>query len=300
MEASKSRTAILITAWVVILLASFAVIVLGEIFHFSISENLKYGITAGIVLVGFALTFPWKTIRPLRAFFGLFISLASIQWLVYTRVDQWLIVRSWLSNRSFNVYMLAEQFLNLIVTLTVITFLFILFRKRESFFLARGDLSAPVEPIKGLWTKTGTPWNKFGLVLALILSLGTLLFLLLAGGPPVDIVVKALPFLPMVLLTAALNSFNEEMTYKASFLSVLVNVVGKQQSLLLMAVYFGALHFYGVPYGITGVLMATFLGWLLGKSMLETRGLFWAWFIHFLQDVFIFTFLAIGSITPGG
>lgn len=300
MEASKSRTAILITAWVVILLASFAVIVLGEIFHFSISENLKYGITAGIVLVGFALTFPWKTIRPLRAFFGLFIILASIQWLVYTRVDQWLIVRSWLSNRSFNVYMLAEQFLNLIVTLTVITFLFILFRKRESFFLARGDLSAHVEPIKGLWTKTGTPWNKFGLVLALILSLGTLLFLLLAGRPPVDIVVKALPFLPMVLLTAALNSFNEEMTYKASFLSVLVNVVGKQQSLLLMAVYFGALHFYGVPYGITGVLMATFLGWLLGKSMLETRGLFWAWFIHFLQDVFIFTFLAIGSITPGG
>ena len=300
MEASKSRTAILITAWVVILTTSFTRIILGELFHYSVSENLKYGITAVIVFSGFALTFPWKAIRPLRPFFGLFMVLVSIQWVVFTRIDGWLLVRSWLSNRSFNVYMLAEQFLNLIVTLTVIAFLFLLFRKREKFFLTRGNLSAPVEPIKWLWTKSGTPWSKFGLVLAICLSLGTLLFLVIAGRPPLDIVVKALPFLPMILLAAALNFFNEEMTYKASFLSVLVDVVGKQHALLLMAVYFGAFHFYGIPYGITGVLMATLLGWLLGKSMLETRGLFWAWFIHFLQDVFIFAFLAIGSITPGG
>ncbi len=300
MDTSKSRTAILVTAWVVILTTSFARIILGEVFRFSISENLKYGITAGIVLAGFALTFPWKAIRPLRPFLGLFVVLAGIQWVVYTKVDGWLIVRSWLSNRSFNVYMPAEQLLNLIVTLLIIAFLLLLTKNRRSFFLARGNLSSPVEPIKWLWSKTGTPWSKFGLVLAICLSLGTLLFLVLAGRPPMDILVKAVPFLPMVLVAAALNSFNEEMTYKASFLSVLVDVVGKQQSLLLMAVYFGALHFYGVPYGITGVLMATLLGWLLGKSMLETRGLFWAWFIHFLQDVCIFTFLAIGSITPGG
>jgi len=97
-----------------------------------------------------------------------------------------------------------------------------------------------------------------------------------------------------------LNAFNEELTYKASFLSVLEDAVGRQQALLLVAAFFGLLHFYGVPYGIVGVILAAFLGWILGKSMLETRGLFWAWFIHFLQDVLIFAFLAIGSITPGG
>ncbi|TLN09851.1 CPBP family intramembrane metalloprotease [bacterium] len=101
-------------------------------------------------------------------------------------------------------------------------------------------------------------------------------------------------------MAAVLNAFSEEMTYKASFLSVLEGAVGRQQALLLMAAFFGILHFYGVPYGIIGVLMAGLLGWLLGKSMLETRGLFWAWFIHFWQDVAIFIFLAIGSITPGG
>jgi len=31
-----------------------------------------------------------------------------------------------------------------------------------------------------------------------------------------------------------------------------------------------------------------FLGWLLAKSIAETEGMFWAWFIHFLQDLIIF------------
>jgi hypothetical protein len=53
-------------------------------------------------------------------------------------------------------------------------------------------------------------------------------------------------------------------------------------------------------YLVVGVLLASFLGWILAKSMLETRGMFWAWFIHFWQDVWIFSFLAIGSIVPGG
>jgi len=38
----------------------------------------------------------------------------------------------------------------------------------------------------------------------------------------------------------------------------------------------------------------------LGKAMLETRGFTWAWFIHFIQDVLIFSFMAAGSISPGG
>lgn len=46
--------------------------------------------------------------------------------------------------------------------------------------------------------------------------------------------------------------------------------------------------------------MAGSLGWMLGMAMLETRGFFWAWIIHFIQDVLIFSFTAVGSITPGG
>lgn len=300
MKAAATRKPVLVVAWVAILAMSLYKIVLQEIFHVPVSEDLQALISAGVVIVGFALTFLWGAIRPLRLLFGLFAVTTGVQWLVFTQIDRLPAYKAWLTHPSFSVWMLAEQSLKLGIALVVIAFLWIVLKRREAFFLARGDIAAPAEPVRWLGVKEGERWSTFGRNLAVILSLGTLAFLVIAGRPPIDIVVRALPFLPAVLLAAASNAFYEEITYKASFLSVLEGVVGKSQSLLLMAAYFGIWHFYGVPYGVVGVLMAGFLGWLLGKSMLETRGLFWAWFLHFLQDVLIFAFLAIGSITPGG
>jgi hypothetical protein len=196
--------------------------------------------------------------------------------------------------------MLADQSLRLMVTFMIIAALFMLKKTRSAFFLVKGDTNALTEPVRWMSIKRGERWKQVGRNFSVILSLGTLTFLILAGRPPLDIALRALPFLPAILLAAMLNAFNEEMTYKASFLSVLEDVVGRNQALYLMAAYFGIGHFYGIPYGVIGVLMAGFLGWFLGKSMLETRGMGWAWFIHFWQDVLIFAFLAIGSITPGG
>jgi hypothetical protein len=71
-------------------------------------------------------------------------------------------------------------------------------------------------------------------------------------------------------------------------------------ALLVTATYFGISHYYGVPYGILGCIMAFIPGWLMGKAMLETRGFFWAWMIHFSMDVVIFIFVAMGSVVPGG
>jgi hypothetical protein len=301
MNTSLSRKSTIVAAWVILLGASMLPkIVLQEVFHQAVSSNLQVAITAGVVGIGLLLSLAWEPLRGLRPFLGLFLVLVGAEWVVFTRVDRLPIYRSWLNNPSFNVYMLAELSLRLMVTLVMIVVLFLLKRKREAFFLVKGNTSAPVEPVRWLGVKAGEKWDKFGRNFALYISLGTLAFLVIAGRPPLDLVVRALPFLPAVLVAAALNAFNEEMTYKASFLSVLENPLGKGQALWLMAAYFGIGHYYGVPYGVVGVLMAGFMGWLLGKSMLETRGLFWAWFIHFLQDVLIFAFLAIGSITSGG
>lgn len=292
---------VLITAWGFLLLASgLPRIILQEIFQYQVSSNLGSGMAVMIILVGLALTFTWSAVRTLRPFFVLFQVLVGVEWIVFTMVDQLPFYQVWLSNPSFNIFMLAEQSLRLIVTLVIIASLLILKKTRAAFFLVKGDTSAPVEPVRWLGIKKGERWNRLGRNFVIILSLGTLAFLVFAGRPPMDIVIRALPFLPAVFLAAALNAFNEEMTYKASFLSVLEDVVGKHHALWLMAAYFGIGHFYGIPYGVIGVVMAGFLGWFLGKSMLETRGLWWAWFIHFIQDVLIFAFLAIGSIVPGG
>jgi hypothetical protein len=59
---------------------------------------------------------------------------------------------------------------------------------------------------------------------------------------------------------------------------------------LQSAVLFGTAHYFGM--GLAGAVLSVFMGWLLGKAMVETRGLFWAWWIHVLADIVIFTFLA--------
>ena len=47
----------------------------------------------------------------------------------------------------------------------------------------------------------------------------------------------------------------------------------------------------GIPGGIIGWIASTFMGWIPGKGMVETRGLFRTWWIHFLSDVAIGLFL---------
>jgi ABC-type antimicrobial peptide transport system permease subunit len=84
------------------------------------------------------------------------------------------------------------------------------------------------------------------------------------------------------------------MTYRAPMLATLEPVVGGRNALWQSAVFFGVAHYFGIPGGLIGAALSIFMGWILSKAMLETRGLFWAWWIHFLSDVVIFTFVAVG------
>jgi hypothetical protein len=299
--APQPRNNVVVPAWTLILaLSLLPTVIAQEVLGQAISADLRAGSSVIVIAAGLVLTLAWAPLRALRPLLRLFLVLVAAQWVVYTHVDGLQIFRTWLRDPSFGVYMLAEQLLNLMVTLAVVAALFALKRDRRSFYLARGDTSAPAEPIRWLRVRPGDRWNTVGRDLAFFISLGTLAFLIISGRPSLDIVIRALPFLPAVLLAAALNAFNEEVTYKASFLSVLVEPVGSRQALRMVAAYFGIAHFYGIPYGVIGVALAWFLGWILARSMLETRGITWAWFIHFVQDVLIFGFLAIGAITPGG
>jgi len=140
-----------------------------------------------------------------------------------------------------------------------------------------------------------------GPAIAGAMSLGLIVFVFVLGRPPSSTgLIQVLPLLPFVLLFAAANAFGEEMLYRAPWLAALESPIGPAQALLLTAVYFGIGHFYGVPYGILGVVMAFIPGWLMGKAMLETRGFLWPWIIHACMDTVIFFAIALGSVTPGG
>jgi hypothetical protein len=94
-----------------------------------------------------------------------------------------------------------------------------------------------------------------------------------------------------IVLFSLTNSFGEEAIYRIGIVSPLKDVITPTTVFLISAVLFGIPHFAGMPSGVIGVVMAGVLGFVLAKSVFETQGIFWAWLIHFLQDVVI-----IGSI----
>jgi hypothetical protein len=289
------------TAWAIVLACSLLpTILLGELGGMEVTRGMR---TAWTVLVlaaaglGTVAVAPLRVLRPLLA---VLLVLAVAQWVVFGVVAELPAVRALLRDPAFGVFLPAEMVLNLAVTLAVIAVLLALTRDRHAFYLARGDLAAPAAPIRWMGVGPGDRWSTVGPILAVAISGGTLAFLLLSGTPSAGLLGAAVASLPAILFAAALNAFNEEVSWKASLLSVLDGPVGSRDALRMTAAFFGIGHFYGVPYGIVGVALAWFLGWILARSMLDTRGLAWAWCIHFLQDVLIFSFLAAAAIVPGG
>jgi membrane protease YdiL (CAAX protease family) len=298
---STDRGPLWTAAWAITLLVSFLPDILFKELTGAIPSWLvwaKAGLLAGFI----GSTFVWSKLRPLRNYGFLLLALILLERFFYGYASGLPAWQSFVSQapNSFTRDLLSTQGMRLSIALGMIGVLLLLGYRRREFFLTRGQLDAPVEPVRWLGVSRPIPWTRFGLILSLAISLGLLAFLFIAGRPSLSTLGGVVPYLPWVLAFAAANAFGEEMTYRAALLAPLHPGVGKAHSLLLTAALFGLWHFYGVPYGVIGVLMAAFLGWLLAKSMLETRGFFWAWFIHFLQDVCIFGFMAVGSITPGG
>ena len=162
------------------------------------------------------------------------------------------------------------------------------------FFLARGNLRAPIEPVPLLGFPKPDPWHRFGLQWAFYIAATLAVIQYLGLRPGGDLMLKVLPVLPSILFYAALNAFNEEIIYRSPMLATLEPVGGSRHALWMAAYFFGIAHYFGTPGGIVGGIASIFMGWILGKGMLETRGLFWTWWIHFLSDVAIF------SVPDGG
>jgi membrane protease YdiL (CAAX protease family) len=180
------------------------------------------------------------------------------------------------------------------VAFAVIAFLWLIKRDRSKFFLVKGQLDAPIQPVWWLGIGLGKSWRTFGWIFAIVAGLVVLIPTVLGLRFSSVILQRALLLLPAMILFAAINAFNEEIYFRASLLSTLPAVVGKNHALWMNMVLFGLNHYlYGSPPGVIGSLMTGFLAWLLGKSILETKGLWWAWLMHFVPDVVIFASYAI-------
>ena len=135
------------------------------------------------------------------------------------------------------------------------------------------------------------------MILGLCILPLTVLFFTMGNLPSSAALVKALPFLPAVLLFAAANAFCEETQYRASLLGDLRQAFGDDHAIWMTAAFFGFMHYFGgSPAGIPGVIIAGLLGALFATCMLGSKGIATPWFIHFCQNAVIYSFWAIDSV----
>lgn len=287
----SERQAVLAAAWAGMLLASMLPgIVWQEVFGGSLPQALWLRLGGGLAFLGLSLA--WKALRPLSGYFVLLAAILAADELLRPLVAASAVWQGWFGPDRASLFWssLGPQLLRLLMSLAVWLVLVLLGLKRSDYFLVKGRLNAPAEPVRWLGIRAGQPWSQAAVQFAIAMSLVFLGISVLSYRPGLGALAGALPWLPAVLLFAALNAFNENFIARAAPLSQLVSAVGQPQALLLSTVFFALGHFYGTPPGLLGLLLPGLLGWLLGRCMLETKGFLLAWLIQLPLDCLVFFF----------
>lgn len=294
LEEKKSNELVLISWVVMIIISAIPSIILGRLFN----TKLTWLPQAQIIVLSliFVISLFYNRLFPLRKYFGVFLVIFTTRELIIMAraTEQW---RSWFGGNSpsFMQFMIRIQLL-LVVAIPIIFLVLLAIHKKPSlFYFSMGDINAKVKPVKWLGIKENTRWKRFGVQTGIFLTVGILVYLLSANAMSSTrkflLVIK---YIPVIMIFASVNAFYEEILYRASLLSVIEGVIGGKHALWITSLNFGIGHFFGVPSGIIGVILASFLGYILGKSILETRGFFWAFLLHFLMDFCIYIFTCLG------
>jgi membrane protease YdiL (CAAX protease family) len=293
---NQSNSSSIVLAWVVTLLASS----LGDIAWFELTGVVPLWLLwAKISLLGALILLSWllKPIKALRFFFVMLLAITSLM-----RANTWLLGSpawiAWQNQQPFKVVAMTAQSVEIGIALFLIGMLFLLRKHRQRFFFVKGDMNAKIEPVKWLGQKSPSPVWRFGLVFTLIVIVAQFFMFILPLSTTSDTLRHLMPLIPMILLLAAANGFTEEITLRAAPISTVYEVVGKTNAIWMAAILFGLSHYIGgIPSGVPGVLITTFLGWFFGKCMMDSRGFFWPWLFHTLQDILPFTLMTLAAMS---
>lgn len=150
-----------------------------------------------------------------------------------------------------------------------------------------GRMAAPVGPVRALGIHGTETWKTLGISFSVVISLVTAAIVLLPAVRDTGLTLS--PYVAGVaVLLAASNAAVEEYLTRFQVVASLAGRVAPGRIAIISAFLFGIPHYVGTPGQLIGVLAASFLGWILAKSVLETQGVGWAWFVHFVQDLIIF------------
>lgn len=155
-------------------------------------------------------------------------------------------------------------------------------------YLRRGSPAAPARRIPVLMVAASESWRRVGITFGALAFAATVAWLWIFDGAP-DGSTRWIYAVALALPLALSNACVEEIITRWSVVEGLA-ADGARWAPYLSAGIFGAAHIFGVPGGISGGVMAAFIGWLLAISIQDTKGLFWAITIHFFLDLAIFSF----------
>ncbi|MCZ7544241.1 MAG: CPBP family intramembrane metalloprotease [Anaerolineae bacterium] len=286
----EGRRVLLFAAWAIVLALTVPDIVLGVL-----QQDTAWLTPARMVFLAalLALTFVWPLFRPLRGLALAFLVIYVVEsWFFGTVVQQ-----SQLFDRVFggngNFAFLGERLLRLGAALVMLLALLGMGLKRRDFFLTVGNLRAVAEPERWGIPRKPETWPGFGGRYALIIAVLLLLFMIPGLNLSLDNLSAGLVL--FAALCAVINAFAEEFLYRSALLPQVLPFFGKGASLILVAAWFGLGHYFGMPSGVTGVLLTTIGGWIFAKSMVETRGMGWPLFLHFVSDFTIYVVILLAG-----
>ena len=190
------------------------------------------------------------------------------------------------------------QSLQLVLTTIVLCLVYLLNPKNFVHFFRMGNVNAYISKIGWLGVTGNETWLEIATSIGLFITIGTTIFMFFQlKKARVDYrffvfsLLWAIPF-------SMTNALSEEAIFRIGIISPLYQIFSVSTIIIISAIVFGIPHYFGMPSGVVGALMAGFLGWLLALSLVETQGFFLAWAIHFVQDVIIITSMILISKKP--
>ena len=184
------------------------------------------------------------------------------------------------------------QTIGLGLALACIVYMYKYFFLTTKTYLRIGNLTSYVraEPMIHLRPRRKDHWTVVGIDGTIIVAVVSILMMhvprIVYNGLQVDMMVK---ILPIAIVFSFINSFTEEILMRLGLIVSLKGVVSERKIPLICGLIYGCTQYWSAPGGFLGVITGIALGWFLAKSVLETRGLFWAWLIHFVRDVVVYS-----------
>jgi membrane protease YdiL (CAAX protease family) len=234
----------------------------------------------------------WRPARPLRPYFTMMFAIVALAGVGLPILGRWAVTDRVLG--LTDQVALKAMFFMLAVGMAAFLVRGLRLTPRAA-FVGTGDLRAG-STLRLPGTRRPLPWTVLGPAATAVIAVAFTTVMWTEGAFPAGSLGRLLSAAPLILLAASFNAFGEEVVYRAGPLAMLHRVVGPGQAVWLTAVWFGLGHYAGsIPNGVEGVLGSALLGLLLGKAMIDSKGLAWPLVIHITLDVIIFASIAAAT-----